>query len=500
MIGLKAPGAQRGIWHGKLLIDTATRRAAMSSLLQRFGLTVRRADLATLPVVEVQVPSAAVLSQIRKLPFIDYIEPAHIEITPASGCGPEPLTRAIITVVTSNGGLDTLSQIMPRMGIPDAWQYSTGSGTTLGITDSGVDEQYPAAFSEAHYATVDSYGRRPFWQQSNGNGPDLSPACDHGTREANIAAAPRDGRGIVGVAYRASVYSNYFEDFPLITDEYSAAVAIYASYNNGRANVIMMAWWGTTISDAIDAFYYGNDVVFVGAAGTCHNSSDDCPGMGSAVFPAEKGEVLAATGTNWEGTRPHDNYDWGSKIEGVLSYTRVASVGIGGAAAELNGSSAPTGVIAGVAALVRSRYPYMSNHDVVHRILDTDGDKCHDPPPQWRNSMVNAVAAVGGPCLSHISGPTGVGPIAKPTESATAHFSVTATGDNSANYTYRWSNNAPGSSISYTFWANFGWTSYTMPVTVAVTDPATGVQASRTVNVYVRAHDPDPPCGPGVMC
>ncbi len=286
-------------------------------------------------------------------------------------------------------------------------------------------------------------------------------------------------------------------------NEAEVADAVFYTAVYAHAKVITMAWGSVTgsdlISDAIDNAYYSYDVLLVGAAGTCFGGSSDCPRMGSAVFPASKGEVLAASGSNWNGTRPTDNYDWGSKVEGVLSYTQLATVGFGvGSPEELSGSSAPTGVIGGVAALVRSRYPTINNSSAVNRILNSLGDKCHDAPPQWRNSMVNAVAAVGGPCASHISGPSAVGPITYPAQqSVTATFTVTASGDNSANYTYSWSNGSHGSSISYTFWANNG-VSYTLPVDVVVTDPSTGVYALRTINVYVNVFYNQ--CGHGGEC
>jgi hypothetical protein len=439
----------------------------------------------------------------RSLPFVDYVEPAHIDLQLASSCNIEPLSQPIITVPASNGGSDTLSQVMPRMGIPDAWAYSKGDGVKLGITDSGVEDTYPAAFSGAHYSTVDSYDRGTFYQVTPNGGADQIPTCDHGTREANLAAAPRDGQGVVGVAYRSGAYSNYFENSPVILDDYSAAVAILSTYNDSRASVIMMAWglvsYSASVSDAIDNLYYQHNVVLVGSAGTC-GVTDNCLGRNdSAIWPANKGEVLAVTGSNWDGTRPTDNFDWGTKIEGVLGYTRLATVGFGGAAREINGSSAPTAVIAGVAALVRSRYPSMSNHDVVSRIVNTAGDICHDPPPQWRNNMVNVVAAVGGPCLQTIYGPRAVGVITKPARSTTGTFSITATGDNNGNYTFWWGNNTVGRTIQWTFWANSTWTPYYALVNVLVTDPVTGVQVGRAINVYVNSSDPGT-CGHGGVC
>jgi hypothetical protein len=503
MVGLKRPGTNRGFYRGKTLIDPASRKAAVGSLRALHPRGVIWEDTVMLPQIKLRLPTLDALSKVRRLPFIDYIEPAKVEYHNFSTCKPESLTRPVMTVQSSNGGFDTLSQVMPRMGIPDAWGYSKGDGAKIGVTDSGVDHESDSPMGIGHFGTVDSQGRQPFAEYYNGLNPDLYPLCDHGTRLTNLAAAPRDGRGAVGIAYRANVVSDYFEDSPVVFDAGSGESAIYAVWSLG-ANVITMAWgsaiWFDSISDLIDNLYYNHDVVFVGAAGTCFSGTDYCPHMESAAFPAAKGEVLAATGSTWEGARPNDNFDYGTKIEGVLAYTQLATTGFGPSSpADLNGSSAATGVIGGVAALVRSRYPAMSNHDVVHRILDTEGDKCRDPVPQWRNGMVNAVAALGGPCLAQVVGPRAVGVITKPAMSTTVTFSASATGDNSNSYQYLWSNNAHGQNISYTFYANSTWTPYYASIDVVVTDPATGVQVVRVVNVYVNSRDPGS-CGHGGLC
>lgn len=370
----------------------------------------------------------------------------------------------------------------------DATTVLTGEGTATVF----IDDSFAAPFGSGHYATVDSYGRQPFYQNTSGSGPDASPQCDHETRLANIAAAPRDGIGVVGIAYRANVYSNYFEDGVYNTDEAAASAAVYYIGVYAHAKVITMAWGSLTgnsgISDTIDNLYYNYDVMFVGAAGTCWGGTGYCPNMGSAVFPASKGEVLAATGANWDGSRPTDNYDWGANFEGVLTYTTLATVGLGsGTASDLGGSSASTGVIAGVAALVRSRYPWLNAHDAMYRILNTDGAICRDPPPAWRPGMVNALAAVGGPCILQINGPTTIN-ITAPTDYATADYSVTVIGDNSANYTYSWSTQHPGNTTTAYFYAN-GWTPYQSYVTVTATDPATGASVTRTLSIYMNSTD-----------
>jgi len=122
--------------------------------------------------------------------------------------------------------------------------------------------------------------------------------------------------------------------------------------------------------------------------------------METAVFPAEMEEVLAVTGADSNGTRPSDMYDFGTK-SGVLAYTNLASTGLRTTTLQnISGSSGATGIIGGIATLVRSRYPAMTNRNVMDRLIATAGTTCGgNNMPAWRDALVNAYAALGGVCI-----------------------------------------------------------------------------------------------------
>ncbi|MDQ1438702.1 MAG: hypothetical protein QOK43_2331 [Acidimicrobiaceae bacterium] len=82
---------------------------------------------------------------------------------------------------------------------PAAWARATGAGVTIAVVDTGVDKDHPELAGKlvGGQSWVDCPGAKPCgaWDDRNG----------HGTHVAGIAAAPIDGRGVVGVAPDARI-------------------------------------------------------------------------------------------------------------------------------------------------------------------------------------------------------------------------------------------------------------------------------------------------------
>lgn len=71
----------------------------------------------------------------------------------------------------------------------------TGAGVTIGIVDTGIDSDSPEFAGRLSAASADVAGSR---------GLD-NPDSDHGTNVALVAAAARDGIGVVGMAFNATI-------------------------------------------------------------------------------------------------------------------------------------------------------------------------------------------------------------------------------------------------------------------------------------------------------
>lgn len=520
-IGIKAPGTDRGVARGRPTVNRESWLSAIGAIARDSGATVVRADSTHLPVVRVKVKSLSALTRLRRLPFVDYAEPALMrplfaggscnysesvgsgDASASTGGGASTYGEPLIAIPSSSGAPDYMAAKFQKLYIDYAWAFSTGAGTVLGVTDTGLDTDYPSEFNSSFFASGESVGR---WLEYVTLKDHYAPHCSHGTRIAGVATAPRNGRNVVGAAYGANLYAVYQADGEL-PGAFDAATAIDIAARGGSRTVVMAwgeLWWYDQLSNEIDTHYYGNDVMFVGAAGTCPGGNY-CPRMETAVFPAEKEEVLAATRATSDGGRPSNNHDFGTK-SGVLAYTDVATTGLQTTdIVNLSGSSGATGVVGGGAALVRARYGGMTNRAVMDRLMATSGSAC-GAPTAWRDRMVNAVAAVGGICNSAASGKglagTGEGLVSfYGPDSAPVTITLTATQTSDAQaIEYSWWNRTIGRTTQITIWPGAAGSEYVTAFSVGARDLVTGQMFSRMIRVRVLTGIGDGPCKPGQMC
>jgi subtilisin family serine protease len=86
---------------------------------------------------------------------------------------------------------------------PEAWAEATGEGVVIAIVDTGVDTTHPELADR--WVEGASWWGCPAGSVPPCHGEQYWNAGDHGTHMAGIAAAPRDGVGIAGVAPGAKI-------------------------------------------------------------------------------------------------------------------------------------------------------------------------------------------------------------------------------------------------------------------------------------------------------
>jgi hypothetical protein len=183
------------------------------------------------------------------------------------------------------------SRALDSVKAADAWSRGyTGKGVTIAILDSGINST----------SNVEFLGRiklaKDFTGQNN-----IVDTLGHGTAVAGVAAAARNGSGMVGVAPDANLIIGKITTTGLTTGNIIVQALNWASTNN--AKVINLSFNSALASTAINA-----QLVSPGVYRTRFTNSGGIPTINPYTYAdAMKGDsvlVIAAgnNGTPWSGT------------------------------------------------------------------------------------------------------------------------------------------------------------------------------------------------------
>jgi type VII secretion-associated serine protease mycosin len=236
----------------------------------------------------------------------------------------------------------------------DAMKSAKGSGVVVAVVDSGVDSSHP-----------DLAGAVLSGTDVGGSGDGQTDVNGHGTGVAGLVAARGrpDGSGALGIAPGAAILPVRAGGAgnPLIAEAVDWAVL------NGAKVICIALVIGpnrtleSAIRHAIDS-----DVVVVAGAGNDPN--------GGVQAPARYSGVVAAVGIDRQGSRASFS-PIGKESVLAAPAVDIVSTNAGGGYFKSFGTSDATAIIAGVAALVRSKFPQLSAREVVHRMTATAIDK-----------------------------------------------------------------------------------------------------------------------------
>lgn len=348
-----------------------------------------------LNLIDVVITKQETIAALRKYTNLRYIEPGDYRyygndpeqqrsgIT-SSGCGfdAEALSDADYVTATPNA---KVPWNFYNHNIPDAWNYSTGAGITIGVVDSGIspnqslmNSSFNNGFSSGR--TVQKFGTYvdSFWPWSTStDGP--NDKCGHGTSMASVAVSPRNDKGLpVGVAYNANLIS-YRAAANVLLEGYhehnGVKNAFTALGNRSDVNIISMSMGYIfsvgKIEDGIRYAYNRGKLIFC-AGGT----STTFTTFVGVIFPAWMAETVAVTGVK-EGAsfQKCDVCHTGGKIEFTVVMQRSGS----GNTVPVNsyydnqsdyvgGSSVATATTAGIAALVWSKHPNWTRDQVLTKM------------------------------------------------------------------------------------------------------------------------------------
>jgi len=245
---------------------------------------------------------------------------------------------------------------LPSIKVDQAWDYERGNKTvTIAIIDSGIDythEDLSANYLPGGYDWVN-------------HDPDPRDDFGHGTQCAGIAAAVIDnGKGIAGIA-QVNLMAEKVLDHTGRGTEWDVALAIVHAVGHG-ATIISLSLGGdenAQVEEDACRYAWDNGCLLVAAAGNQM--------VEGVLYPAAYESVIAVGSIDQTDQR---RGTWGPELELVAPGVSILSTSLYGGYASVAGTSMATPHVAGVAALLWSQYPSLTNQQVRTILTQTADD------------------------------------------------------------------------------------------------------------------------------
>ncbi|MBP2832151.1 S8/S53 family peptidase [Aquimarina sp. U1-2] len=379
---------------------------------------VKVVDDDILNVMDIQVTRLETVVELKAADQIRYIDPIGYNlylkesgIYEKSGLGCDRDGQTIhgddYRVITPNAWLPWNFDIHK---VPQAWNYSTGSGITVGLIDSGISAGQRLLGNgfnsgDSNNRSIERFGTyidSPWWWSDNLDGP--NDLCGHGTSMASALASPRNNTNMpVGVAYNCNLIA-YRGTSDVVLNDYherkGVSNALKALGDRSDVKIISMSigypWSIGNVKDAVK-YAHSKGKLIIAAGGT----STTFTNWYGVIFPASMSEAVAVTGLKDNGYNRCNVCHDGSKIDFTIVMQRAGDANrnvpvIGfdtGVTDYVSGSSVATAMTAGIAALVWARNPNMSREQVLDK-LKRSGEFYPNRNNKFGYGNINALKAV----------------------------------------------------------------------------------------------------------
>jgi len=251
---------------------------------------------------------------------------------------------------------------LKTLNVPGAWVYADGAGVTVAVIDSGVDADHPDLKGQV----------LPGLDLVDPKGDGDTDLVGHGTTvSAIIAGRGDDNAGVIGIAPKAKILPvRVLNEENRYNDAIIVAKGVRWAVDHG-AKVINLSLGGNGSSPALAAaldYAFAKDVVVVACTGNTSASTTD-----QVWYPAREPGVIAVAGTDRAGDEL-----WPGSITGPQTVVAAPATDLVGARPggywKVQGTSFAAPMVAGTAALIRSRWPTMPAGEVINRIIRTAKD------------------------------------------------------------------------------------------------------------------------------
>ncbi|MEU1316563.1 type VII secretion-associated serine protease mycosin [Streptomyces tibetensis] len=263
---------------------------------------------------------------------------------------------------------------LQRINLDELWAQTKGEGIRVAVVDTGVDVKNPQ-LTEA----VDASKGKNLLPEKNkkgekierGNASGTTDTVGHGTRVAGIIAArPVKGSGFVGLAPEATIIPIKQNDAEgngtalILAQSIRHAVDVGADVINisqDTANAVKPA---EELEQAVN-YALGRQVVIVASAG-----NDGLGGNVKVTYPASYQGVLAVASSDRNNERAPFSQS-GSFVGVAAPGVDMISTVPGDGHCSDNGTSFSAPYVAGVAALLKAKYPKWTARQIVAQIEQT---------------------------------------------------------------------------------------------------------------------------------
>ncbi|MEU8087571.1 S8 family serine peptidase [Micromonospora sp. NPDC049101] len=289
---------------------------------------------------------------------------------------------------------------LPFLHIGAVHLLSQGAGVIVAVPDTGVDPHPDLSGNLLDGTDV----------ISGGSGDGRQDRDSHGTSMAGLIAAhgKEDEQGALGIAPEAKILPILDTPPSGIGDPDALASGVEFAISKGADIICISAVAGASVrlQQAIKAAQDA-DIVVIAAAG-------NRPSDTGVRYPASEEGVIAVGGVGRDGLHAAVSVT-GSKIDVVAPAVDIYSTSYDGKYSKGTGTSSATAIVAGAAALIRSKYPYLPAREVAHRLTATAVDK--GPPgrdDEYGYGVIDLVAALTADVpplgFESVSAPADAGP------------------------------------------------------------------------------------------
>ncbi len=317
-------------------------------------------------------------------------------------------TLAALGVTASPASADSVrdgqQQVLDMLAAPAAWNVTHGQGVTVAVLDSGVDPMVSdlagSVITGPDLTGVGTSPGSPDWGQ-------------HGTWMASIIAGhghgPGSGDGIIGVAPEAKILSvrvipdrndpgfGTYEREQEDRVQDSLAEGIRYAVDHGADVVSMSIGYGSPSAGVRSAlqYAYGHGVAVVASSGNSGDTSSASQnGYAPLKFPADYPGVIGVAAVNASGSVAGFSSD-NLSVEVAAPGVNVSAQGRDGGYWLVTGTSPACALVAGVAALIKARYPGLAPDQLARALSSTTQFR---PPGGYDQQVgfgtVNAAAAL----------------------------------------------------------------------------------------------------------